>query len=573
MTNKSYFLILALLLCTMTAWAQYNQVNDIPYREAAEKPRAGASAGMDYARERCKLDVYYPTNETDAPVVVWFHGGGIEGGEKHIDPQLKNSGLVVVAANYRLLPKAPIDDILDDAAAAVAWTYKNIAKYNGSPRKIFVAGHSAGGYLLDIIGLDKRWLAKYGVDADSLAALVPFSGQCVTHYNIRKQQGIGPLQATIDQYAPLTYVRPDAPPIVIISGDRELELFGRYEEQAYFWRMLKLVGHKDVTLYEMQGYDHGDMPQPAYKILKDHIRRITAMMTPALPAHSNDIVAEGETPVRVADSYSFTEGPAADERGDVYFTDQPNNKIYRWDCESGKITLFTDQSGRSNGMYFDAQGNLITCADMDNQLWRFDMRSTSGRMLPQGCKNGQVEILISDYRGKLLNGPNDVWIAKDGGYYLTDPYFKRDYWTRDPERQQPVEGLYYLAPGGKQLVMLDSTLNQPNGLVGTPDGKYLYVAEAKANRILRYDIQTDGSLSNRKVFADMGSDGMTIDDRGNIYLTGDGVTVFDKDGHKIAHFPIPEDWTANVCFGGKEHNILFITASKSVYTLKMLVHG
>ena len=573
MTNKSYFLILALLLCTMTAWAQYNQVNDIPYREAAEKPRAGASAGMDYARERCKLDVYYPTNETDAPVVVWFHGGGIEGGEKHIDPQLKNSGLVVVAANYRLLPKAPIDDILDDAAAAVAWTYKNIAKYNGSPRKIFVAGHSAGGYLLDIIGLDKRWLAKYGVDADSLAALVPFSGQCVTHYNIRKQQGIGPLQATIDQYAPLTYVRPDAPPIVIISGDRELELFGRYEEQAYFWRMLKLVGHKDVTLYEMQGYDHGDMPQPAYKILKDHIRRITAMMTPALPAHSNDIVAEGETPVRVADSYSFTEGPAADERGDVYFTDQPNNKIYRWDCESGKITLFTDQSGRSNGMYFDAQGNLITCADMDNQLWRFDMRSTSGRMLPQGRKNGQVEILISDYRGKLLNGPNDIWIAKDGGYYLTDPYFKRDYWTRDPERQQPVEGLYYLAPGGKQLVMLDSTLNQPNGLVGTPDGKYLYVAEAKANRILRYDIQTDGSLSNRKVFADMGSDGMTIDDRGNIYLTGDGVTVFDKDGHKIAHFPIPEDWTANVCFGGKEHNILFITASKSVYTLKMLVHG
>ena len=558
MTYKSYFLILALLLCTTIARAQYNQENDIPYRDAAE----------GYAQERCKLDVYYPTDETDAPVVVWFHGGGIEGGEKHIDPQLKNSGLVVVAANYRLLPKAPIDDILDDAAAAVAWTYKNIAKYNGSKRKIFVAGHSAGGYLLTMIGLDKRWLAKYGVDADSLAALVPFSGQCITHYNIRKQQGIGPLQATIDQYAPLTYVRPDAPPIVIISGDRELELFGRYEEQAYFWRMLKLVGHKDVTLYEMQGYDHGAMPFPAYKILKDHIKRLTEKKS-----HSNDIVAEGEAPVRLADSYSFTEGPAADASGNVYFTDQPNNRIYRWDCESGEITLFTDQSGRSNGMYFDAQGNLTACADMNNQLWRFDMRSTSGRLLPKGRKNGQVEILISDYCGKLLNGPNDVWIAKDGSYYLTDPYFKRDYWTRDPERQQPVEGLYYLAPGGKQLVMLDSTLNQPNGLVGTPDGKHLYVAEAKANRILKYDIQTDGSLTNRQVFANMGSDGMTIDDRGNIYLTGDGVTVFDKDGQKIAHFPIPEDWTANVCFGGKERDVLFITASKSVYTLKMLVHG
>ena len=165
----------------------------------------------------------------------------------------------------------------------------------------------------------------------------------------------------------------------------------------------------------MQGYDHGAMPFPAYKILKDHIKRLTEKKS-----HSNEIVAEGEAPVRLADSYSFTEGPATDARGNVYFTDQPNNRIYRWDCESGEITLFTDQSGRSNGMYFDAQGNLIACADMDNQLWRFDMRSTSGRLLPQGRKNGQAEILITDYRGKLLNGPNDVWISKDGGYYLTD---------------------------------------------------------------------------------------------------------------------------------------------------------
>ena len=288
--------ILTLMLLPMISQAQrqqYQQVNDIPYTASADA----------YAQERCKLDVYYPTNQKDAPVVVWFHGGGIEGGSKHIDEQLKNSGLVVVAANYRLLPKAPIDDILDDAAAAVAWTYKNIEKYGGSHRKIFVAGHSAGGYLLDMIGLDKKWLAKYGVDADSLAALVPFSGQCITHYNIRKQQDIPPLQATIDQYAPLTYVRPDAPPIVIISGDRELELYGRYEEQAYFWRMLKLVGHKDVTIYEMQGYDHGSMPQPAYKILKDHIRRLTAKMTSALPLNS----ASGQSNFENADVNEFAE--------------------------------------------------------------------------------------------------------------------------------------------------------------------------------------------------------------------------------------------------------------------------
>ena len=248
-----------------SAFAQYERVNDIPYTNSDDA----------YARERCKLDVYYPTDMKDVPVVVWFHGGGLEGGDKFIDGQLMNCGLVVVAVDYRLLPKAPIDDVLDDAAAAVAWTFRNAEKYGGSPRKIFLAGHSAGGYLLDMIGLDKQWLRKYDIDADSIKALVPFSGQVITHYNVRREQGIGPLQPTIDSYAPLAHIRKDAPPIVIISADREQELYGRYEEQAYFWRMLKLVGHPDATLYEMQGFNHGNMPHPAYHILKDHIRRLT----------------------------------------------------------------------------------------------------------------------------------------------------------------------------------------------------------------------------------------------------------------------------------------------------------
>lgn len=262
-------LTVLLLALTMTmslcAQKEYKRVNDIPY----------ASASKDaYAQERCKLDVYYPTDKKGVPVVVWFHGGGIEGGNKHIDRELQNSGLVVIAANYRLLPKASIDDCIDDAAEAVAWAFKHCEEYGGDPRKIFVAGHSAGGYLLDLVGLDKHWLAKYGIDADSIAALVPFSGQCVTHYNVRKLQGIDALQPTIDQYAPLTFVRPDAPPVIIISGDRELELYGRYEEQAYFWRMLKLKGHKDAQLYELQGFDHGAMYRPAYHILKEQIKRL-----------------------------------------------------------------------------------------------------------------------------------------------------------------------------------------------------------------------------------------------------------------------------------------------------------
>lgn len=284
MNTKNTILIFILLLCTAIAKAQYQQVNDILYTESTDS----------YAQERCKLDVYYPTNRKDAPVVVWFHGGGIEGGNKHIDRELKNSGLVVVAANYRLLPKANIDQCLDDAAAAVAWAYKNAEKYGGSKNKIFVAGHSAGGYLLDMIGLDKKWLAKYDVDADSLAGLFPFSGQCLTHYNIRKQQGLGPLQPSIDHYAPLSHLRPDAPPIVIVSGDREMEMNGRYEEQAYFWRMLKLVGHPDVTLYEMQGYDHGSMLYPAYHILKEQIKRLTNKKTSPLPQPSVKVEQQAE---------------------------------------------------------------------------------------------------------------------------------------------------------------------------------------------------------------------------------------------------------------------------------------
>ena len=254
-----------LLMGITNIFAQYNRVNDIAYSQEDNA----------YAKERCKLDVYYPTDKKDVPVVVWFHGGGIEAGEKHIDNELLDAGYTIVAANYRLLPKATIDEVLDDAAAAVAWAFRNAEKYNGCKRKIFVAGHSAGGYMLDLIGLDKHYLQKYGIDADSIAGLFPFSGQVITHYNIRKQQGIGPLQATIDKYAPFTHIRKNCPPIIIISADRELELYGRYEEQAYFWRMLKLVGHPDVTLYEMQGFNHGDMPHPAYHVMKEHIKRLT----------------------------------------------------------------------------------------------------------------------------------------------------------------------------------------------------------------------------------------------------------------------------------------------------------
>lgn len=256
-------LIATAVMVQIVAMAQnFTTAENIPY-----------SANTDtYSVSRCKLDVYHPTDTTGLPVVVWFHGGGLIKGEKSIPSELKKAGLVVVAVNYRLMPNVEIEGCIDDAAAAVAWTFKNIDKYGGSPHKVFVAGHSAGGYLTSMIGLDKKWLKKYGVDADSIRALIPYSGQAMTHYEYRKQKGIDPLTPTIDPLAPIAHMRKDAPPYIIICGDRELELYGRYEENAYLWRMLKLVGHPDVRIYEIGGHSHGQMAKPAHHILKQAIR-------------------------------------------------------------------------------------------------------------------------------------------------------------------------------------------------------------------------------------------------------------------------------------------------------------
>lgn len=273
------------------------------------------------------------------------------------------------------------------------------------------------------------------------------------------------------------------------------------------------------------------------------------------------IVAKGAKVEKLGDGYTFTEGPAVDAEGNVYFTDQPNDKIIRWAASTGELSVFSDKTGRSNGLYFDKDGNLIAAADMDNQLWAFD-------------KSGNPTVLVKDYEGKLLNGPNDIWISpKTGAMYITDPLYKRDYWTRNPEMQQDGQHLYYLSPDRQNLTRVDETLEQPNGIIGTPDGKKLYVADIGAGKTYVYTIKEDGTLADKKLFAPMGSDGMTIDNQGNVYLTGKGVTVFSKDGEQIAHIPIDEGWTANVTFGGKDRKTLFITAMDSVYGLKMKVKG
>lgn len=276
MDMKKILIVFILTLICSEGFAQqkdtaladnYKVVTDIPYTSKTDT----------YAKERLKLDVYYPTDLKDCPVVVWFHGGGLTGGSKQFPWKLEGKKMVLVGVNYRLLPKVTVDKTLDDCAEAVYWVMKNIAKYNGSTKKVFVSGHSAGGYITMMLALDKEWLANYNVDANDIAGYVPFSGQAISHFSYRKMQGIPNLQPTVDKYAPLYWVRKDCPPMILITGDREAELFGRYEENAYLWRMMKLVGNNTTELYEIGGHGHGAMMDPGYHILENSIYKILGL--------------------------------------------------------------------------------------------------------------------------------------------------------------------------------------------------------------------------------------------------------------------------------------------------------
>jgi len=244
---------------------KYATTEDIPYRSGKL---------TDYMRERCRLDVYHPNNKKDFSTVVWFHGGGLKAGKRSVPQALQGKGIAVVAVNYRLHPKVKAPAYIEDAAAAVAWTFKNIETYGGSPKRIYVSGHSAGGYLTSMVGLDKSWLAAHKVDADALAGLIPYSGHTITHFTVRAERGIDGKQPIVDALAPLFHVRKEAPPLLLITGDRELEMLGRYEENAYLWRMMKVAGHADTQLMELDGYNHGQMAEPAHPLLLRFIRRI-----------------------------------------------------------------------------------------------------------------------------------------------------------------------------------------------------------------------------------------------------------------------------------------------------------
>jgi gluconolactonase len=271
-----------------------------------------------------------------------------------------------------------------------------------------------------------------------------------------------------------------------------------------------------------------------------------------------NLIAPGAKLEKLAGDFKFTEGPSCDKDGNVFFTDQPNNRIMKWSVD-GKLTTFLQPAGRANGMFFEANGNLLACADEKTELWSI-------------TPDGKHAVLAKEFEGKKLNGPNDVWQRPDGAIYFTDPFYKREWWDYD-KPPQGTEQVFFLSADRKTLKRVTTDLSQPNGIIGTPDGKTLFVADIRARKTYAFDIQPDGSLTNRTLRCALGSDGMTLDTEGNLYLTGKGVSVFDKAGKKIEQIDVPESWTANVSFGGKDHQTLFITASKGLYAIQLRVKG
>ena len=320
------------------------------------------------------------------------------------------------------------------------------------------------------------------------------------------------------------------------------------------WMVVKDAEGKVLAKGDRKGFrNHPESPMRAIAVeLFPDDEELLKYGPPPVPPFAADA-----KPVRLADGFKFTEGPAADAEGNVYFTDQPNDRILKWSVD-GLLSTFLEKAGRSNGLYFDAEGRLWACADENNELWRIDVAAKTHA------------VVVKDVGGRKLNGPNDVWVRPEGGAYFTDPFYKRPYWTRGPE-EQDKRGVYHVSPLGA-VTRVDDACQQPNGVVGSPDGKTLYVADVGTKIVFAYDIRPDGTLARRRPFCKVRTDGMTVDSAGNLYLAADKVYVFDKAGRKIGELAVPEQ-PSNLCFGGKDRKTLFITARTGLYAVPNLVGG
>jgi len=293
--------------------------------------------------------------------------------------------------------------------------------------------------------------------------------------------------------------------------------------------------------------------------VKTQLRSLGLLLTTALVAwpsagRAADLVAPGAKPAKLAGGFKFTEGPAVAANGDVYFTDIPNNRIHKWSVADKKLSTFAEETNGANGLYFADDGSLYAC------------QGNAKRVVAYTPDGSDTSSLAKRYDGKKFNKPNDLWIDAKGGVYFSDPNYG------NKELSQDGMHVYYIQPGGEEVVRVADGFKTPNGLIGTPDGSTLYIADIGGGKIYRYVIQEDGSLKDKKLFCKSGSDGMTLDQHGNVYLTSGTVKVFNPKGEQIADLKFPES-PANVVFGGKELKKLYVTARTGFYSLDMEVTG
>ena len=518
------------------------------------------------------ITLYRPTKDKDtgaaviiAPgggynVLAWEHEGTMVG------EWLQSIGVTGVLVKYRVprrveQPKdAPPIGALQDAQHAITVTRGKAKEWGIDPNRIGMLGFSAGGHLTAwaATNSDKR---SYPTDDIALPS-------CRPDFAVLIYPGGLVDKVNKDQLAPEIRVAKDTPPCFFALAYNDN---GPLDGSLKMMAALKQANvSAELHVYSSGGHGFGmragDKPSATWpKRCEEWMKAEGFLVTKKDVKDMKDAKTDATSPVapgakieKLAGGFKFTEGPAPDAEGNVYFTDQPNDKILIWTA-AGKLETFMEKAGRSNGLCFDKDGTLWACADEKNELWKIDV------------KTKEKTAVIKDHGGKLLNGPNDVWVRPDGGAYFTDPFYKRPYWTRGAQ-EQDTQAVYYVAPDGK-LTRVDGELKQPNGIIGTAEGKTLYVADIGAGKTYSYEIAKDGSLSKRTLFCSQGSDGMTIDENGNVYFTlGKAVTIYDKAGKKLTAIDVPEG-TTNVCFGGKDMKTLFITAGTSLYSVKMRVKG
>jgi gluconolactonase len=486
-------------------------------------------------------------------VLAWEHEG------TQVAEWLQSIGVTGILLKYRVprradQPKdAPPIGALQDAQRAISTARSKSREWGIDTDRIGFLGFSAGGHLTAWVGTNADKRAYPPIDDIDKAS-------CRPDFAVLIYPG-GLLDRTMkDRLSPEIRVSKDTPPCFFALAYNDK---GPLDGTLEMFAALKRAGvPTELHVYSAGGHGFGmragAQPHNAWPKRCEEWLRAEKFLPAAVGEDGKTPVAPGAKVEKLAGGFAFTEGPAPDAEGNIYFTDQPNDRILKWGLD-GKLTTFMEPCGRSNGLCFDKEGYLWACADEKNQLWRIDV------------KTKQVTVVVKEHDGKLLNGPNDVWVRPDGSAYFTDPYYQRPYWKRGP-KEQDVQGVYYVSPEGK-LSRVDGDYKQPNGIIGAPDGKTLYVADIGAGKTNVYDIQTDGSLKNRRDFCRMGSDGMTIDEEGNVYLTlGKAVTIFDKAGKQVARIDVPEG-TTNVCFGGKDMQTLFITAGAGFYSIRMRVKG